>query len=130
MPFVHLFGGRPNIMYKDFENVVTSGFGVTSSCPVILRVFRLQLGTVRSHTTNSVSLDKPNIFYISFCVYFCTCHSVFKFECCGRLGALWRAVSRTTSDYFEPRSHESFVMNSRKKKQFFPDRFTSKRQKR
>ena len=27
-------------------------------------------------------------FFISlFFVYFCTCHSVFKIECCGRLGA-------------------------------------------
>ena len=29
-------------------------------------------------------------------------------------------VSRTTSDYSEPRPHESFVMNSGKNKQLFP----------
>ena len=30
------------------------------------------------------------------------------------------AVSRTTSNYSEPRSHESFIMNSCNEKQLFP----------
>ena len=50
----------------------------------------------------------------------CTRHSVFQIECCGRLGARLRAVSRTTSDYSEPRSHESPVLNFREEKTTFP----------
>ena len=45
------------------------------------------LPPVRSRIPNSVSLDKCNTFFIFLCVYFCTCHSVFKIECCGRLGS-------------------------------------------
>ena len=72
------------------------------------------------YVPNTVTVNKFNTFSIFCYVYFCTCHFVFKIECWGGLGACWRAVSRTTSDYSEPRYRESFVMNSGKKKQIFP----------
>ena len=50
-------------------------------------VHNSSLRSVRFCIPNSISLDKSNTFFYLFCVYFCTCHSVLKIKCCGRLGA-------------------------------------------
>ena len=66
------------------------------------------------------------------CVYFVRAILCLKIECCGRLDAFECGLKivkcnfffcsgpRTTSNYSEPRFHESFVMNSCKEKQLFP----------
>ena len=64
-------------------------------------VFEGQKGVFRSRIPNSVSVDKSK----------CNKSKCNFFSC---------SDPRTTSDYAEPRSHESFVMNSCNAKQLFP----------
>ena len=69
--------------------------------------------------TICVVVVKPFFLFVSR--LFCTCHSVFKIECCGRRVRIKNLANATpstcsgpctTSNYSEPRSHESFVINS------------------
>ena len=49
---------------------------------------------LRYRIPNSFSWNKSDTFLNFFCVYFCTCHSVFKIECCDALVHVGRASVR------------------------------------